>query len=128
MPTGAQAREADRRGDCLSPVHNLCVTLPLTRPLARLCSSSLLSTAVSLSAGVRVSVLQKQWRSLSKGCGVPAIKPALNANQRIVNGENAVPGSWPWQVSLQDTSGFHFCGGSLISPNWVVTAAHCNVA
>lgn len=38
-----------------------------------------------------------QW----PGCGVPAIKPALNFNQRIVNGENAVPGSWPWQVSLQ---------------------------
>ncbi|XP_053550744.1 chymotrypsinogen 2 [Bombina bombina] len=61
------------------------------------------------------------------GCGVPAIEPVLTGYSRIVNGEEAIPGSWPWQVSLQDSTGFHFCGGSLISPEWVVTAAHCNV-
>uniref|UniRef100_S4RXU3 chymotrypsin n=1 Tax=Petromyzon marinus TaxID=7757 RepID=S4RXU3_PETMA len=52
-------------------------------------------------------------------CGVPAIKPVITGYSRIVNGEDAVSGSWPWQVSL------HYCGGSLIDPSWVVTAAHC---
>uniref|UniRef100_A0A8C9M4D2 Peptidase S1 domain-containing protein n=1 Tax=Panthera tigris altaica TaxID=74533 RepID=A0A8C9M4D2_PANTA len=60
-------------------------------------------------------------------CGVPAIHPELSGLSRIVNGEDAVPSSWPWQVSLQTRSGFHFCGGSLISQHWVVTAAHCRV-
>ncbi|XP_053305154.1 chymotrypsinogen A-like [Spea bombifrons] len=61
------------------------------------------------------------------GCGVPAIQPVLTGYARIVNGEEAIPGSWPWQVSLQDRTGFHFCGGSLINELWVVTAAHCGV-
>ncbi|XP_066575393.1 chymotrypsin-like protease CTRL-1 [Amia ocellicauda] len=61
------------------------------------------------------------------GCGVPSIKPVISGYNKIVNGENAVPGSWPWQVSLQDSTGFHFCGGSLINQYWVVTAAHCGV-
>ena len=44
---------------------------------------------------------------------------------RIVNGVEAVRGITPWMVSLQTSYGFHFCGGSLISPNEVLTAAHC---
>ncbi|XP_030060873.1 chymotrypsin B [Microcaecilia unicolor] len=65
--------------------------------------------------------------SATYGCGVPAIQPVVTSFARIVNGEEAVPGSWPWQVSLQNSLSLHFCGGSLISEYWVVTAAHCSV-
>lgn len=46
---------------------------------------------------------------------------------RIVGGTDAQPGSWPWQVLLDNKAflGPVWCGGSILAPYWVVTAAHC---
>jgi len=42
----------------------------------------------------------------------------------IVGGTPTEAEAVPWQVSLQDNEG-HFCGGSVVAPNTIVTAAHC---
>lgn len=50
--------------------------------------------------------------------------------QKIIGGKQAPAGAFPWQVSLgvasiADPYGAHFCGGSIYSDRWIITAAHC---
>ncbi|XP_075168585.1 trypsin-1-like [Haematobia irritans] len=45
---------------------------------------------------------------------------------RIIGGQFATPGQFPYQISLQ-SQGRHHCGGSLISETFIVTAAHCTI-
>ncbi|XP_069057969.1 trypsin-like [Pleurodeles waltl] len=52
-----------------------------------------------------------------------AVAFPLEDDDKIVGGYTCDPHSVPYQASLN--SGYHFCGGSVINSEWVVSAAHC---
>ncbi|XP_069702653.1 trypsin-1-like [Periplaneta americana] len=47
-----------------------------------------------------------------------------SAKKRIVKGTDATLGQFPYQVSIH-IYGNHWCGGSILNPTWILTAAHC---
>ncbi|XP_066131885.1 prostasin [Saccopteryx bilineata] len=57
------------------------------------------------------------------GAGAEAVC-GVASQARITGGSSATPGQWPWQVSIT-YDGIHVCGGSLVSEQWVLSAAHC---
>ncbi|CAJ1080982.1 serine protease 27 [Xyrichtys novacula] len=74
----------------------------------------LFSAIIWCLAGVSVSHAQKCGRA-------PLVE------NRIVGGKDSAEGTWPWQVdiTIQTDSSRHICGGSIITRNWVLSAAHC---
>ncbi len=62
-------------------------------------------------------------------CGIKGPKPipdllSILNNLRIIGGEDALPGEFPWLCSLRSDNK-HQCGGSIIKPQFIVTAGHC---
>lgn len=55
---------------------------------------------------------------------------SLDVQTRIIGGFLSADGDWPWMTAIlkrdiSDAYAAQFCGGSLIRPTWVLTAAHC---
>jgi len=70
-------------------------------------------------ASILIGINATHWNE--EICGT---RPLTQNPHKIVNGNEALPGDWPWQVSLNN-NGRHFCGGSLINSEWIISAAHC---
>jgi len=74
-----------------------------------------------------VALLVLLVSAASATCGISG-RSSDDDFDKIVGGQAADKGEYPWQVSMQRSSwsgSYHFCGGSIIDERTVVTAAHC---
>ncbi|XP_053685368.1 transmembrane protease serine 9-like [Sabethes cyaneus] len=68
-------------------------------------------------------------RKVLLDCGIQKIE----GKELITNGQDTAPGDWPWHVAIYHRKGRsvdYACGGTIISEQFIMTAAHCvmNVA
>ena len=73
----------------------------------------------------RNEVYQNLWKQVKKSDKCVCGPIADSTRNRIVNGEEATPHEFPWIVSMIFPDGYWFCGGTILTEDYVVTASHC---
>ena len=71
---------------------------------------------------------QDNWKCGIKNSGEDSNGGIRNSEQdstRIVGGTNSARNEYPWQVRLGLSGASDGCGGTIIHPRFILTAAHC---
>ena len=98
-----------------------------------LCLMSMLLAAPSAAQDLGAAPepgLGSAYAYAKSGAKAAHAKDLAQSGARVIGGQRADPGEWPWQVALL-VAGYgispdtQFCGGSMILDTWVLTAAHC---
>lgn len=110
----------------LSSVESTTTTTTTKAPRSsRRRTESPLSNAISSNFyGSSLSANKRKDNSKAQNlqCGFPSIRSKNNDfTLKIIGGKVARRGAWPWQVAILNRYKEAFCGGTLISSNWVLT-------
>jgi V8-like Glu-specific endopeptidase len=84
--------------------------------------ASLVLAVATAAAAVSPNSQVQQETGLS---GSNHLRGASEIDYKIINGDDAKKDRYPYYVALLDARGKHRCGGSLIAPDIVLSAAHC---
>jgi len=108
-------------------IQSIINTCPTTSPTPSLLTTTDTITTMITDKTSTISVKPPEFYRCNQtstcGCGA---NPVVLTQSRIVGGEQAVEYSWTMMVSIRwPDENTHWCGGSILSKSYILTAAHC---